>query len=122
MTTLDDYGEERGVVQEELTEAQINIIKATAPSRKNFAVRCMRRMFSEEDRRSANIGGQRGRPKLDPTGERLSRIYDYVMSCYEVPEEDRIPLWKECHLAMDVANRNFRNKEIRNQGKWRMTC
>ena len=112
ITAIDQYKDDE-VILEDLSEPQLNYFKLQATSRKNFAVLCMRKMFSEDERRCGNVAGQRGKLKLDPTGERLSKICSYVSAFYDVSEEDRMAVWRECRNAMDVANRNFRNNYYR---------
>ena len=92
----------------ELPAEELNLLRQKATSLKNFAVLCMRKMFSEEERKHRNIGGQRGKPMLDPSGDRLRRIYAYLMTTYDVPQADQRALWRDCEVAIDVANRGFR--------------
>ena len=96
--------------QYHLNQTTLLSFRNRATSRRNFAVMCMRVMFTEEERVHTNISGLKGRAKLDPTGERLEKIYQYVMSMYDVPQTHETIARRECHLAMDEANRKFRSR------------
>ena len=101
----------------ELTEIQLCLLKSKATSFRNFAVWCMRMLFTGDERRNSNIAGQRGKSKLDPTGERLHNIYDYVFRYYSLPQQDRHSIEKECRLAIDEANRNFKKFKYKDPDK-----
>ena len=92
----------------ELADSLLRFLKVKASSMGNFAVLCMREMFTIEERKNSNISGKRGKCKLDPSGQRLDTIISYVMKIYNIPESKRIPARKQCYLTMDQANRNLR--------------
>ena len=100
------YGMEKG--HQELSDQILDRLRMQASSRRNFAVLCMRLMFRDEERVGTNIGGSKGRAKLDPSNSRLSAIYRYVIQMYQVPEEQQNQAIQECIIAIDLANRNFK--------------
>ena len=87
---------------------RLYILRKKAVSQKNFAVLCMRELFTEEERVGSTVTDKysyAGRKRrLDPTGRRLQLIYNYVMQMYNVPVEDRQTVWEDCKLGFYSAN------------------
>ena len=94
----------------ELSDSLLQFMKLKAKSSSNFAVLCMREMFTLEERKNSNISGTRGKFKLDPNGQRLDTIISYVMKVYNITESERFRYRKQCFLTMDQANRNLRSQ------------
>ena len=94
----------------ELSDKELAFLRMKAISVGNFAVLCMRRMFTVEERTAANtcISGKRRKIRLDITGERLNKIYQYVLKGFAIPENGTQNAIKQCNMCMDQANRNFR--------------
>ena len=94
-----------GVTRAEfISETRLKNLHMKAVSQRNFAVLCMRELFSESERRNTNICGHKGKAMLDPSGERLKRIYHYVINMYNVQRDDCMKVWRECQQALNVAN------------------
>ena len=94
----------------ELSEEQIGVIRTKAMSIGNFAALCMREMFTVEERTAPNtcISGKRGTFKLDYTGERIQKIYQYVLKTFSIKENELQTTIKKCNMSMDHANRDLR--------------
>ena len=94
----------------ELSEEQIGVIRTKAMSIGNFAALCMREMFTIEERTVPNtcISGKRGTFKLDYTGERIQKIYQYVLQTFSIKENAMKTTIKQCNMSMDQANRDLR--------------
>ena len=91
-----------------LSMGKVRVVSSRATSVGNFAVLCMREMFTVNERKEGNVAGSKGRSPLDPTGHRLSQIYAYAIDVYKVSDADRMKALKICQCAMDQANRNLR--------------
>ena len=89
---------------EEIPQQKLVELRIKALSQKNFAVLCMREIFTEEERANSNFSGNRGRKKLDPSGKRLRLIFKYIMDTYHVAEVDQANVWRDCQQAMNDAN------------------
>ena len=86
---------------------RLSVLFEKAVSLRNFAVLCMREMFTDQERVGSTVTGKRqkhDKRKLDPTGSRLQLIYNYVMQMYKIPNNERHIVWGECKLAIKDAN------------------
>ena len=84
---------------------RLSVLFEKAVSQRNFAVLCMREMFTDQERVGSTVTGKCSyKRKLDPTGRRLQLIYNYVMQMYNIPNKQRHIVWTECQLAMTNAN------------------
>ena len=94
----------------ELSEEKLSLLRMKAISVGNFAVLCMRDMFTIEERTAPNtcISGKRGKLKLDYTGKRLEKIHKYVLNAFNVKDNALKSTIKQCNTCMDQANRNIR--------------
>lgn len=87
-----------------ISEDDLKEEKSFSSSRKNFATRLFRKVFSEEERRGANCTGRRGKAKLDSS--KLGKIREWTYQYFPLAQgqnEDRD--WREnCVKAIDEAN------------------
>ena len=99
----------------ELSGEQLGNIRIKAISVGNFAALCMREMFTIEERLAPNtcISGMRGKHKLDYSGERLNKIYQYVLEAFAISDHAVKSTIKQCNLCMDHANRNLKSSITR---------
>ena len=88
----------------EIPESRLITLLEKSVSQRNFAVLCMRELFTEEERVNATISGERGNRKLDPSGERLKLIYKYLMQTCRPGNDNPQTIWEDCQTAMNKAN------------------
>ena len=103
--TLEDYPLEMFPELEAwgLTKLQWARALKDTPSGPHLGVFLMKMLFSKEERMDAcNFNGMRGRPRLDPTGERSTAIVRAVMEVY--PETKK----NEISKNIDSCNRALR--------------
>ena len=98
-------GDDQSGTVTDIPKDELLKLSCTSFSVKNFAVMCMRKMFCGEERENATVSGQRGKRKLDPSAHRLRKIYNYTMTMYSVPVNQRENVWEECITAINAANK-----------------
>ena len=90
-----------------LDDHTIQWLKDQSWSRGNFAVRVMREVFSEEERRKSNVRGVGGKDRLDLT--KMAYVRGVVLKRF--PDENEYKAWNECIKAIDGANWRLRKSK-----------
>ncbi len=98
----------------ELSRNTLLNIRHTASSAKNFAVHCMRRMFTVESRLQPDLNwnGKKGKGPLSPEGRRKGAIKLYVQEHYNVTDTRK--MYAQMASAIDKCNRNLRIEHNKN--------
>ena len=102
----------------ELSGEQLSNIRIKAISVGNFAVLCMREMFTIEKRLAPNtcISGMKGKHELDHSSERLDKIYQYVLEAFAISDHAVNSTIKPCNICMDKGNSNLKFTITRRTG------
>ena len=84
------------------------VLDKEAGSRKNFATKLVRQVFSLQEREVSNVMGLKGKKRLDPTRMELVKSLTFALRPVK-PGENEDGIWrKECVKAIDSANRNIK--------------
>ena len=84
-------------------------LKQESASRKNFAVKLVREWFSEEERRTSNVAGKKGKKKLNEVKMGIVKTKTFFIWPLEHNEVEKT-VWAGCVAAIDEANRRLNNK------------
>ena len=82
-------------------------LKNEASSRKNFAVKLCRQLFTEEERSKSNVSGKKGgKAQLNPVKIDIVRTKTFAMFPTETGGSEK-KAWSQCVVAIDEANRRL---------------
>ncbi|XP_020896002.1 uncharacterized protein LOC110234932, partial [Exaiptasia diaphana] len=84
-------------------------IRSLASSHKNFAVRVLREICTQEEMKGRNIAGCRGKQAIDKN--KVQMIQCLVKEYYPVAPAEAHRTWTECRKAMDSYLRRLSSKE-----------
>ena len=92
-----------------LPASEINFIKRSSCSRRNFCANLVRRLFDENTRKNSNVSGRQGKAQLNPV------IISFVKSaafqyypCDTIVDVSKE--WGYCIIAIDESCRRLVNK------------
>ena len=84
-------------------------LKSQSCSRANFSAKLVRKLFSEEERRTSNVKGVLGKRKLNPA--KLQQVKEAAMQMYPCESgENHHNAWTVCCKAIDECNRRLNKK------------
>ncbi len=88
------------------SEMSTDFLLKNSCSRRNFSARICRHLFSEEERKSGNVGGKNNKAKLCP--KKISQIYDATFKMFPLLRgEDKQKCLSACIKTIDEANRRL---------------
>ena len=82
-----------------LTEKEVHNIKFQSCSVGNFAVNCVRMLFSAEELRVSNVNGTNGKNRSDAS--RMQLVWTYVQKTYINFGDAEKEQWKRCVVAVN---------------------
>ena len=85
-------------------------MRAESSSRKNFASRLVRELFTIEERKTSNV---RGIKKLKLDEDKIAYVRKMTFKLYPLEGgETEIKAWSQCITAIDEANRRLNRPVI----------
>jgi len=98
------FPEAKEISPMDLSYTTVRALRNQSVSTSNFALKLAEKLFTEEERRTSNCAGSKGKKKLDE--EKMNKIYEYIFEDQtSLDEYSKVDVWKRARDAINEAGR-----------------